>query len=876
MKGSQPLPKNAHQTSASDDVTTSADTAFQAGVAALRDGRPNEAERFFVEVTDTDPNHAPALYNLGVLHYQADRPEQAESALNRAAAQRPNHVGTHSVLAAVSMALNKIQNAVSHADAIIRNPAADAAALHSAGQVMSFDGRMDDAENAYRRALDAEPSYRLPALALIGQLLSLRAFAGAKDVCEEALQHRPKDQDLHLRRAQALWEDGHTALAKDALHNLLDFAPDHITAHHNLSLFADQADPQTVIDRLSILLADGGLPHADVTKAWFALSNLQADFGDAEVAMACFAEGNRVRHESATEMHAQSSAAFESRVNVVTRMSLPDVRPTEDESGPTPLIISGASRSGKSLLQSWLSAHPEIVAADEVGVLPKLAEQNFNNSPGGKAHAAETYRKTLAKLGGAARYVIDTHPTNALYLDLLLELCPDAKIIQIHRDPLDLAVSIYLRNFVTGGHWADSWSGIANRLRCYDKLRNHWRNWSPVIATLRYEDVVSSPEDALQQIVEQLGLTWGDGLTPPTEQAPSSGLKPMLKPMPWASFADRPKVNEDSIGLWKPFAPWLGAFADAYGRDQLTNASDIPEGHATPQSSFVKSVHALQNRSLMTAGEHKVLRNIPTFHAIQAEQAEAAGKWDEALAARWQSVSCRPFTSFVNKHVEALGTTLQRSPAHADLATLHEDISRIWASYGEMSNLRFGDFGLSYQSCAPAFIAGSRDTEARAVAYGLLDLCAEKSVLDLGCNTGFLALAAAAHAQAVTGVEKERALVEIGQRVTAHLKVENCEFQSGDVLDFNPEAVFDVVIAAAVHGWIGMPLSEFGARLAQLTSANGAVLFESQGQRSTTMIEADFQSKVMALADAGFKVERQGQVCDDRVNLRAFVVLRKV
>lgn len=853
-------------------MNTLVDKTFQAGVAALREGRPKDAERFFAEVTDADPNHAPALYNLGVLHYQAERLTEAESVLNRAAALRPTHVGTHSVLAAVAMALKKTQHAVSHADAIIQSPDADAAALHSAGQVMSFAGRRDDAENAYRRALALAPSYRLPAVALVGVLLSRCAFVDAKQVCDAALLHRPKDQDLHLRRAQALWESGQTAQAKDALHNLLDFAPDHVTAHHNLSLFAHQADPQSVIDRLAILLADGGLPPADVIKAWFALGNLHAGLGEAEAALACFAEGNSVRHESATVLHAQSSTAFDSRVDVVAHAPLPEVRPTGTGSGPTPLIIAGPSRSGKSLLQSWLSAHPDIGAADEVGMLPKLAEQNFANDPEGKARAAEAYRATLAQLGGVARYVIDTHPTNALYLDLLLELCPDAKIIQIQRDPLDLAVCIYFRNFVTGGHWADTWPGIANRLRRYDTLRTHWQEWSPVLATLRYEDVVSRPKDALQQLFAQLGLTWDEGLAPPAGPMPSS----TLKPMPWASFADRARFNTEPIDVWKPFAPWLGTFADAYGRDRLAKAPEIPKGHVAPQATLVTAVHALLNRSAINADERAILKNIPAFHASQAEQAEASGKWDDALAARWRAVSCRPFTSFTGKHVEALGATLQSSPVHRELATLHDDIARVWSDYGATSNLRFGDFGLSYQSYTPAFIAGSRDTDVRADTYDLQGLCTGQRVLDLGCNTGFLALAAATHADWVTGVEKEKALVEVGQRVAGYLKVENCALQSGDVSDFAPDETYDVVIAAAVHGWIGLPLAEFGARLATLTSANGAVLFESQGQRSTTVMEADFQSKVMALADAGFTIERQGQICDDRVNLRAFVVLRKV
>lgn len=849
-----------------------AEIAFQSGIAALRDGRTQDAERFLLEVIEADPNHAAALYNLGVLHYQADRLEDSEGMLLRAVQLRPSHVDTRSVLAAVSVGLKNINDAVGHAKVIIQSDAADAPALHSAGQVMGLAGRADEAENAYRRARVVDSTYLLPALALVSQLLSRRAFAEALAVCEAALQHHPQDQDMHLRRAQALWEDGKTAQAKDALHNLLDFAPDHITAHYNLSLFADQDDPQTIIDRLSILIAENDLSPADAVKAWFALGNLYASQGQEEEALASFTAGNTLRQAVATPMHAQSSAAFESSVDALIRSLLQEVPPAEKLSGPTPLIIAGPSRSGKSLLQAWLSAHPDIAAADEVGVLPKLAEQDFMNDPVGKAEAAEIYRKALANLGGSARYVIDTHPTNALYLDLLLELCPDAKVIQIHRDPLDLAVSIFFRNFVTGGHWADTWDGIAARLRCYDKLREHWSDWSPVIATLRYEDVVRSPAETLHLIVDQLGLAWDKSLGFPNE--PPNLSNP--KPMPWASFADRPQVRQDSIGLWKLFAPWLAEFADAYGRRDLANANAIPVGEVTPVSQFQRAVDALHGGSVLGQEAAQALKNMPAFHGALARRAEDSGLWDEALAAGWLAVSCRPFTSRTNKHAAALQQIVRRSPKHQDIASLHEDVSRAWTAYRDSSSLRFGDYGLMYQSYAPAFIPGSRDTEARAETYDLQSLCAGKRVLDLGCNTGFLALTAANYAETVLGVEKETALVEIGLRVISHLGVKNCDLQSGDAANYHTNNAFDVVIAAAIHGWIDMPIADLGCQLAALTAPDGAVLFESQGQRSTTVIEADFQNKVMAFCEAGFQIERQGQICDDRVNLRAFVILRKI
>ncbi len=849
-------------------MSTQSDNSFEAGIAAIRDGRAEEAKQHFRDDLTARPDHAPTLYNLGVLEYQSGDSADAEQLLRKAAETRPDHVGTRSVLAAVLVDLKQLDDAITQAMAITQIAGADAAALNTAGQVLALVGQTARAESAYAQALVQDALYRPAALALVDLFVGRRAFEQARDVCDNALAGHPTDQDIHLRRAQALWEAGETRAARDALLDLLDFAPDHMTAHHNLALFADKPDPHATLDRLTSLLGEGVLDGPDTAKAWFTLANVFSTTNEPENALACFSEGNRVRAKQATPSHATSIAAFERHVASVIKSPLPAMQ--QEESGrPTPLVITGPSRSGKSLLQSWLSAHPDIAVADEVGLLPKLAEMDVASDAAHLQAAADQYRNTLASLAGDARYVIDTHPTNALYLDLLLQLCPDAKIIQMQRDPLDLAVSIFARNFVTGGHWADTWAGIANRIKCYGRLQAHYAPWAPVIATVQYEGLVADPDPMLSQIVAALALD-----NPPSSPQ-ENGAQGALRPMPWASFASRSAARTESIGLWKPFAPWLGRFANAYGRATLKGEDAIPTEDKAPQSDVVTALNTFKAGQTIKGVNQTALAKVPAYHAVLAHEAERDEKWDETVLARWRAVSCRPFTHQVRHHADALDQTLSRSPAHKQLAQLHQDVSSRWTDYQEASDMRFGDFGLPYQSCDAAMIVGSRDTDVRAIAYDLEALCGGQRVLDLGCNTGFLALAAAPVAHTVVGVEHEQALVDIGSLVSRFLKAETVSLHCADATAYQSADPFNVVIAAAVHGWMAMPLAELGRRFAELTTPGGAILFESQGQRSTTVVEDEFHEKVKEVAAAGFDVERQGALCDDRVNKRAFVILRK-
>lgn len=849
-------------------MTQTVHPLFEKGVAALGGGHLAEAKDLFQQVLKTEPDNAAACFNLGLIHFQNDNGGEAEACLRKAYVLRPGHQDTQAMLAAVLVQAGQLAEAVGLARQLVASNPSQANLLHSAGQVLAAAGWTDEGEAAHQRALAQDPTYRPAAWALVNLLLARRGFAQAVTVCDAALHNSPTDQEFHLKRAQALWEDGQTAPARDALRNIVDFAPDNITAHYNLSLFADHEDAQTTIDRLAVLLSENVQSTDDTIKAWFTLGNLFAGKEESESALACFQAGNETRATHATTVHSLSADAFDVRVKALVGSPLPAYEPREAQ-GPTPLIIVGPSRSGKSLLQSWLSGHPDIDAADETGVLPHLAESDLGSDPPSLEAAATAYRKALMKLGGAKGFVIDTHPVNALYLDLLHKICPDAVVVQISRNPLDVAVSTFARHYVTGGHWADTWRGIARRMSGYDCLRDHWAPWGPVKATVDYETLVQEPGPTLRHIIESLGLSWTDEVLPPESRADAA------RAMPWASFPGRSEAGTHSIDLWRPFAPWLGEFASAYGRELLSSDDSIPDTSAQPSSPWVTGLKRIGDGKAEPDALPETLVLLPAVQAQLADTKDTEQDWDSALKHRWQAVNHRPFTHRVRHHTEQLKSTLAQSPSHQTLADLHKRVDAAWDTYRQASDLRFGDFGVLYQSCADAFLSGSRCTATRAEAYGLDSLVANRTVLDLGCNVGFLALEAAKTATHVQGIEKHDVLVDIGQQVSRYLDRSNTRFTTADLSHFVPEDSYDVVIAAAVHGWLEQPLEMFVNLLAKCTAPQGAVLFESQGRRSTSAIEEGFVETVATIASAGFKIEREGTVCDDLINLRAFAILRK-
>ena len=114
----------------------------------------------------------------------------------------------------------------------------------------------------------------------------------------------------------------------------------------------------------------------------------------------------------------------------------------------------------------------------------------------------------------------------------------------------------------------------------------------------------------------------------------------------------------------------------------------------------------------------------------------------------------------------------------------------------------------------------------------------------------------------------------MGQLITSEMKLQNIEFIKCDAKKYldNVSIKFDLVISCAVHRWIGLELEDYLLKLKSILNSGGQVLFESQGQQSTTSFETNIVHLSNTLSKY-FKIQSSNKIIDDRRNLRRFWVL---
>ncbi len=134
-------------------------------------------------------------------------------------------------------------------------------------------------------------------------------------------------------------------------------------------------------------------------------------------------------------------------------------------------------------VRSWLAARPPSLAA----MLESLTEQR-------------------ATRNGAPRWVEKT-PRHLEVPELIAETWPGARIVRIVRDPRDAAVSLTRVPFGT----PSLLTNLSLLARMNEAAAEFYRE-SPQAMTVRYEDLVSEPEQELRRICDHVGEAYEPGM----------------------------------------------------------------------------------------------------------------------------------------------------------------------------------------------------------------------------------------------------------------------------------------------------------------------------------------------------------------------------
>jgi tetratricopeptide (TPR) repeat protein len=584
---------------------TAEDAAIAAALRALAAQQPAQALRTIDLAVAAQVDGAALRHHRGrVLHNLGQR-EAALASLRQALSLAPDYAEAWYSLAHVLRANGQLEDAVhAYQRALQRSPGFRAALLNlgitllaleqgvvalatferllarypdldegwiNRGLCLHLLGRGEEAADCYRAILARNPRHAL-AHYYLGTLLNEQLHSEAARLhLETALQLAPDDADAAAELVGLLEQTNQIAAAEQRLAQARRSAPQHPGLAMEAARLARRGGR---LDEAAGLLQGidvRRLPPRTAQLYWFERGQLHDRRGEAAAAIQAFDAGNALAAQS-PRRRGIDPAAFPRRCAALRDWLRSAGDPAADAPAMAPLpfrlvFLVGMPRSGTTLLDTMLDAHPEVASIEEKPTLERLLPQ----LPGGAHYLPylatldvatrdglrARYREALAPYlaPGFQGLVLDKLPLRLLHLPLIRALFPEARLLFALRHPCDVVLSNYMQQYVPNEAFIH-FDTLAASAATYDRVMQAWtamlERWSLAPQVVRYEALVADPEAVLRDTCGYLGLDLHPAMLDTRQRLAGRGR---IQTNSYQQVAEA--VYQRAAGRWQAYRPWF-------------------------------------------------------------------------------------------------------------------------------------------------------------------------------------------------------------------------------------------------------------------------------------------------------------------------------
>lgn len=502
----------------------------------LEAGQWDAAEAALGELVQRAPHDIPLRMELADLMLRRGRMRAATSQLLRAASMLPNDVPMITELAwrlSMTGETLAVRTCAEHLERAPDPPGwvlAEQAHLRwMLGDISEARARMDLAVSA---GIDSQTEYYLNAMLL--------QFAG-----------RLAEAEVVLLEILRRWPD-----YGDAAVILANLRRQTVAANH-LAFLQERLGrlPKSGIEMRS------GLARAKFESAAFKILD---DLGRHDEAWQALERSNALMH-ALLPYDADSEAAVTDALIEVSTTAMGTKAGSTTFDGPMPIFIVGMPRSGSTLLDRMLSAHSAVTSAGEINDFQRQLHWVADIAP----HGNQSLLKVLERIGqldfdelGARylmqtqwrargrKYFIDKLPINIRMVPFIRRALPQAPILHLARDPMDVCYSNLKIMFGSASPYCYDMQTLSHYHGQYARLTNHWREALPgVMLDVSYASLVHDPEVIMRQVLGHCGL-----------EIEAACLRPEFNSAPVATPSSaqvREPIHTRGIAQWLHYAKHL-------------------------------------------------------------------------------------------------------------------------------------------------------------------------------------------------------------------------------------------------------------------------------------------------------------------------------
>ena len=558
------------------------------------------------------PGNAGILHDLGLACLESGQVSDAINALKASVAIDPGFQDSYLRLGMALEAAGEADGALAaYQKAAELKPLPEA--TYRAAHLLDNHGHATRASEMFRRAAADAPQTTLGRLAMARALLVENRDGEAQKVLRKVLEterHNPVALEL---LANTLADAGRFGDARRYFLRAIEQAPWLAGCYYDVVRCGRVGpdDAPQLVARMRAALESNAIDPAQRVRVHLALGKAADDLGNYEEAMRHFDAAEAVRNsivrfdlsrfearverliaEFTPELFADAAAAVGGTASQVDgtasqvdgaasqvdgaagqaggatgRVADAAAQVTDAGQGPaanddaTPILILGLPRSGTTLVEQILSAHPDVSGAGELSYWNERGnEWERAETPEAKAQlrasSAKNYVRLLKSVAPRlTRRVTDKMPLNFQWAGLIHLALPRATLVHCRRSPIDTALSIHQTHFNPRLLFPTGGAALVGFIRAYQRLCAHWRRVLPPdrFIEIDYEKLVNEPQPTIRRILDAAGLEWDESCLFPERNA-----RAVKTPSKWQA---RQPIYRHAIGRWYSYENFLGPLA---------------------------------------------------------------------------------------------------------------------------------------------------------------------------------------------------------------------------------------------------------------------------------------------------------------------------
>ena len=412
--------------------------------------------------------------------------------------------------------------------------------------------------------------------------VGLGEYEEAIPLYRQSLASTPDQAELRLPLAHCLKAAGHQQEAIEAYQAATRITPGYADAYWSLANLKTYRFSDSELARMRDAEAARSTRPADRYSLCFALGKAFEDRGQHAQSWQWYERGNELRRAQGDYRAEHLETNTRQQIAVCTAEFFAS-RNGWGTPEADPIFIVGLPRSGSTLVEQILASHSGVEGTLELPDIPRMvtALQGARPDPDQPRYPAMLAELTAQDCAGlGARYLdatriyrragrphfIDKMPNNFRHVGLIHLLLPNARIVDVRREPLACCVSNFKQLFAGGQDFTYSLEDLGRYYRTYLELMAHWDRALPGrVLRVQYEDLVTDLAGSVRRLLQFCGLELDPACLEFHRTRRNIGTP--------SSEQVRQPIFRSGLDQWHHYEPWLGPLKDALG-DALARYRD--------------------------------------------------------------------------------------------------------------------------------------------------------------------------------------------------------------------------------------------------------------------------------------------------------------